>query len=124
MKDEQKKKNELEFEELMKLRMQGSANSDSGLEIADERLKEMSKKLPSWSLEPPSTFLRCAAPKSGRRSRSPGPIPSGLNVWPCWKIVLPIAAVSAPPWPRGPSPAPPPPWRVCPSRWPTPFKNP
>ena len=57
MKDEQKK-NELEFEELMKLRMQGSADSDSGLEIADERLKEMSKKLPSWSLEPPSTFLR------------------------------------------------------------------
>jgi len=27
-------------------------------EISDERLKEMSKKLPSWSLEPPYSFLK------------------------------------------------------------------
>lgn len=54
---EEKKNNELEFDELMKLRMQSSTNPD-GIQIADERLKEMSKKLPAWSLEPPSTFLR------------------------------------------------------------------
>lgn len=51
---------DIEFEELMKLRSESifSANPDGGIEIADERLKEMSKKLPEWSLEPPSTFLR------------------------------------------------------------------
>ena len=51
---------DIEFEELMKLRSESifSTDSDGGVGIADERLKEMGKKLPEWSLEPPSTFLR------------------------------------------------------------------
>lgn len=34
-------------------------NVDTGkYEVSDERLKEMNKKLPSWSLEPPFSFLK------------------------------------------------------------------
>lgn len=28
------------------------------VEVSDERLKEMNKKLPEWSLEPPFSFLK------------------------------------------------------------------
>ncbi|MBR4343515.1 MAG: hypothetical protein IKP88_12580 [Lachnospiraceae bacterium] len=33
-------------------------NDNASYEVSDERLKEMNKKLPSWSLEPPFSFLK------------------------------------------------------------------
>lgn len=51
---------DMEFEKMMEQRIRDNfaapANDDA--EISDERLKEMSKKLPSWSLEPPYSFLK------------------------------------------------------------------
>ena len=35
-----------------------SAKSDTSEQVTDERLKEMNKKLPSWNLEPPHSFLK------------------------------------------------------------------
>lgn len=35
----------------------GSGNK-STYDASDERLKEMNKRLPSWSLEPPFSFLK------------------------------------------------------------------
>lgn len=51
---------DLEFEEMMQQRIRDnfSLPSQESVEIADERLKEMSKKLPQWSLEPPYSFLK------------------------------------------------------------------
>ncbi len=46
---------DMEFEQMMEQRIRdnfAAPNADN-VEISDERLKEMSKKLPSWSLEPP-----------------------------------------------------------------------
>ncbi|MBE6587094.1 MAG: hypothetical protein E7647_01615 [Ruminococcaceae bacterium] len=55
-----KKNQEMEFEAMMKQRIQDNFVSPdgAGVEISDERLKEMSKKLPEWSLEPPYSFLK------------------------------------------------------------------
>lgn len=49
-----------EFEQMMEQRIRDNfaAPGNSGVEISDERLKEMSKKLPDWSLEPPYSFLK------------------------------------------------------------------
>ena len=49
-----------EFEQMMEQRIRDnfSAAGNGSVEISDERLKEMSKKLPSWSLEPPYSFLK------------------------------------------------------------------
>ncbi len=49
-----------DFEEMMEQRIRDNfavpeKKSDG---ISDERLKEMNKKLPSWSLEPPFSFLK------------------------------------------------------------------
>ena len=54
------KNQEMEFEAMMKQRIQDNFTSPGGanVEISDERLKEMSKKLPEWSLEPPYSFLK------------------------------------------------------------------
>ena len=41
-----KNQQDIEFEKLM------------DVQISDERLKEMNKKLPEWSLEPPYSFLK------------------------------------------------------------------
>lgn len=51
---------DLEFEQMMEQRIRDnfSVPDSSKAEISDERLKEMSKKLPSWSLEPPYSFLK------------------------------------------------------------------
>lgn len=51
---------DMEFEQLMEQRIRENfAAPDAGkVEISDERLREMSKKLPSWSLEPPYSFLK------------------------------------------------------------------
>ncbi len=51
---------ELEFEKIMEERIKdnfGSSSSKASKDI-DERLKEMNKKLPSWNLEPPYTFIK------------------------------------------------------------------
>lgn len=51
---------DMEFEQMMEQRIRDNFTSpDAGnVEISDERLKEMSKRLPSWSLEPPYSFLK------------------------------------------------------------------
>lgn len=51
---------ELEFEKMMEKRIKDNFNS-SGSNAEKEvnaRLKEMNKKLPSWNLEPPHTFIK------------------------------------------------------------------
>lgn len=54
-----KKSKEADFEQLMEnMRENFDMSSDSSVEIADERLKEMNKKLPDWDLEPPYSFLK------------------------------------------------------------------
>ena len=35
-----------------------SSNEGDTYDVSDERLKEMNKKLPNWSLEPPFSFLK------------------------------------------------------------------
>lgn len=48
-----------EFEQIMQQRIHDNFSQTGGpVEISDERLKEMSKKLPEWSLEPPYSFLK------------------------------------------------------------------
>ena len=51
---------DMEFEQMMEQRIRDNftAPSNANTVISDERLKEMSKKLPSWSLEPPYSFLK------------------------------------------------------------------
>jgi len=51
---------DMEFEKMMEQRIRDNfaAPNAEKVEISDERLKEMSKKLPSWSLEPPYSFLK------------------------------------------------------------------
>lgn len=51
---------EMDFEQMMEQRMQANfASANGGNAFAsNERLKEMNKKLPSWSLEPPYSFIR------------------------------------------------------------------
>lgn len=51
---------DMDFEQMMEQRIRDNfaAPNAGKVEIADERLKEMSKKLPSWSLEPPYSFLK------------------------------------------------------------------
>ena len=51
---------DLEFEQMMEQRIRDklAAPAAGGDQIYDERLKEMSKKLPEWSLEPPYSFLK------------------------------------------------------------------
>lgn len=50
----------LELGDLLEKRIQENFGpGDSGnYDVSDERLKEMNKKLPSWSLEPPFSFLK------------------------------------------------------------------
>lgn len=51
---------DLEFEQMMEQRIRDNfaAPVAGSVQISDERLKEMSKKLPDWSLEPPYSFLK------------------------------------------------------------------
>lgn len=50
---------DIEFEQMMEQRIRDNFAAPGGsVEISDERLKEMSKKLPAWSLEPPYSFLK------------------------------------------------------------------
>ena len=49
-----------DFEAMMEARIRENFNTpaQSGASASNERLREMSKKLPSWSLEPPFSFLK------------------------------------------------------------------
>ena len=61
MSEENKNTNEeMDFEQMMEQRMQANfAGANRGnADASNERLKEMNKKPPSWSLEPPSCFIR------------------------------------------------------------------
>ena len=61
MSNEIKNQNQdVEFEQMMEQRIRENfaAPNNGGMEISYERLKEMSKKLPDWSLEPPYSFLK------------------------------------------------------------------
>lgn len=51
---------DMEFEQMMEQRIRDNfaAPTAANVEISDERLKEMNKKLPNWSLEPPYSFLK------------------------------------------------------------------
>ena len=55
-----KKNQDAEFEQMMEQRIRENfaAPAAGGVQISDERLKEMSKKRPDWSLEPPYSFLK------------------------------------------------------------------
>lgn len=54
------KDNHLDMGDLLEQRiMENFANQDTKTaEVTDERLREMNKKLPEWSLEPPFSFLK------------------------------------------------------------------
>jgi hypothetical protein len=60
MKNEENNSQDMEFEKMMEQRIRNNfaAPKSETSEISDERLKEMNKKLPSWSLEPPYSFLK------------------------------------------------------------------
>ena len=49
-----KKNPDIEFEQMMEQRIRDNFSTPTadGVQISDERLREMSKKLPDWSLEP------------------------------------------------------------------------
>lgn len=49
-----------DFEAMMETRMRQNFNTPakSGASASNDRLREMNKKLPSWSLEPPYSFLK------------------------------------------------------------------
>ena len=49
-----------DFEAMMEARMRQNFNTPaaSGASASNDRLREMNKKLPSWSLEPPYSFLK------------------------------------------------------------------
>lgn len=49
-----------EFESMMEAKIRENFNkpAQSGASASNERLREMNKKLPSWSLEPPYSFLK------------------------------------------------------------------
>ncbi len=53
--------NDLDFEKAMQQRMNenfGKSAPSASEQAASAKLKEMNKKLPSWNLEPPYTFLK------------------------------------------------------------------
>ena len=49
-----------EFDAMMEARIRDNFKTpaQSGATASNERLREMNKKLPSWSLEPPYSFLK------------------------------------------------------------------
>lgn len=51
---------EMDFESMMEQRIQSTfgAQGSKNADVSSERLREMSKKLPAWSLEPPYSFLK------------------------------------------------------------------
>jgi len=51
---------DMEFEQMMQqsIRDNFAVPTKDNAVISDERLNEMNKKLPDWSLEPPYSFLK------------------------------------------------------------------
>ena len=60
MSNDQKEIQNQDFEAMMeeRIRQNFSAPAQAGASASNERLREMNKKLPSWSLEPPYSFLK------------------------------------------------------------------
>ena len=60
MSNEVKKSQLDEFESMMEARIRENftAPAQSGATASNDRLREMNKKLPNWSLEPPYSFLK------------------------------------------------------------------
>lgn len=60
MMNNEKNTEDLEFEKMMQQRIHDNfvMPNAEGVQISDERLNEMNKKLPEWSLEPPYSFLK------------------------------------------------------------------
>ena len=54
------KQDDLDFEALMKKRMQENfgVSEEGGMEFSPQKLSEIKKRLPDWDLEPPATFLK------------------------------------------------------------------
>ena len=50
----------LDLGEMLEQRIKENFSSNEGntYDVSDERLKELNKKLPNWSLEPPFSFLK------------------------------------------------------------------
>lgn len=57
---EKKEKQEVDFEQMMeqRIRKNFAVDQQEVKDVSNERLREMNKKLPSWSLEPPFSFLK------------------------------------------------------------------
>lgn len=51
---------DMDFEKMMEERIQTNfaAPGKEKVDVSGEKLREMNKKLPSWSLEPPYSFLK------------------------------------------------------------------
>ena len=60
MSNDQKEMQNQDFEAMMeeRIRQNFSAPAQAGASASNERLREMNKKLPSWSLEPPYSLLK------------------------------------------------------------------
>lgn len=60
MSNEEKNTQLDEFESIMEARIRENFNTpaQSGATASNDRLREMNKKLPNWSLEPPYSFLK------------------------------------------------------------------
>ena len=59
MSDDKKKQQDDGFQDMMAQRIRDNFTpAGGGVQISDERLREMSKRLPDWSLEPPYSFLK------------------------------------------------------------------
>ena len=60
MSNDQKEMQNQDFEAMMEQRIREnfSAPAQAGASAGNERLREMNKKLPAWSLEPPYSFLK------------------------------------------------------------------
>lgn len=60
MNEEMMNQEDMEFEAMMEQRIQAHFTDadQSKTDVSSEKLKEMNKKLPSWSLEPPYSFLK------------------------------------------------------------------
>lgn len=60
MTDQDRNTQDMDFEQMMEQRIRENftAPAQAGATAGNERLREMNKKLPSWSLEPPYSFLK------------------------------------------------------------------
>ncbi len=46
------------IDDMLAKNMQQMYSQNKGYDLSDERLSEIEKKLPSWSLEPPFSYLK------------------------------------------------------------------